>query len=646
MPKSNVLFTRAGAEHDLLYRSAIITRESIDEENRTAELSFSSEDPVRQYHWDIGEYEEILSHEPDDVDLSFLASGRAPLLKDHDRSSQTGVVLSAEIGTDRKGRAVVRFGKGEQAEAEFQNVADGIRANVSVGYQINEMVLEEKREDGLDLYRVRWTPKEISIVSIPADESVGVGRNDDGRQTAAVVEPKRQTQTIQTEANAMNERLRKYLESRGLSTDASEADAWRFLESLDKPADTTGIASGARSDEQARAADILAIGEQHDCMTEARKAIAEGKSVEQFQRETLEKIKERGLTPVDTTADIGLSMNEVRQFSFLRAIRALGSPADRKAQDAAGFEFEVSEAVAKRQGREPNGLFVPIEVLRHDMKRDMQVGVGSQGGYFVETELMFGSFIEKLENSMVCIPLGANVLRDLVGDVQIPKQTGGATAYWVGEGTDVTESTPAIGQVRLAPKTVGAFTDVTRKLLTQSSIDVEMFLRNDLALRLALAIDSAALSGSGAPNTPLGILNTTGIGSVTLNAANTPNFGNVIDMQTEVATDNALVGKLGYTTNATIVGKMMQTQAVSGEAKMIMEDGKVAGYPCLMSNQVTAKYMIFGNWADLILAYWGAIDINIDTATLSKSGGKRVVVLQDVDAAVRHAESFCQGYKA
>ncbi len=637
MKRNNLLLTRADADEKLLYRTAIITRDAINEKDRTVSLSFSSEDPVRQYHWDVGEYEEILSHDTDDVDLSFLASGRAPLLKDHDRSSQTGVVLSAEIGADRRGRAVVRFGKGELAEAEFQNVVDGIRANVSVGYRIDEMVLVEKRENDLDVYRVKWTPKEVSIVSIPADESVGVGRSatppEDGGQTK-----------IKTEVSNMDPKFRKYLESLGLSVDATDDEAYRFAATLKKPVDTTTIADSARTDEQARAADILAIGEMHDCTTEARKAIADGTTVEAFQADTLKRLKEKAAEPVDTTAEIGLTDAEIRGFSLMRAIRAMANPNSRQAREDAAFEFETSQAVADKMRKEPQGLFVPYEVLRHDQKRDMQVGVASQGGYLVDQTLAVGSFIEKLENSMVCLAMGAQTINGLVGDIAIPKQTGGATAYWVGEGDDVTESTPAIGQARMSPKTVGAFTDLTRKFILQSSIGAENFVRNDLALRLALKKDLAGLNGAGTPNEPLGILNTTGIGSVTINAQNTPNWGDVIDMQTEIATDNALVGKLGYATNATIVGKMLQTQAVSGEPRFIMEDGKVAGYPCLMSNQVPSLYMVFGNWDDMVWGGWGTIDVNVDTATLSQSGGVRIVVLQDCDVVIRHAESFCSGY--
>jgi len=583
-------------ETPMFFRSANVVREDIDEEKRTVTLSFSSETPVDQYFG-----VEILDHSKGAVDMSFLNSGRAPLLKDHNRSNQVGIVESAKIGTDRKGRAVVRFGKSEQADAEFKDVVDGIRTNISVGYRIKKMELVESGDDG-DVYRVvSWVPKEISTVAIPADPSVGFGRENNQR--------KFRTEVVRSE-----------YQKGAITMELSQNDI----------------------------RDIKALGKMHGFETDADRFVSEGKSLENFRSFVLGALKARNLTPViDTTSDIGLTLNETRRFSFVKAILAMASKT-RSAWDAAAFECEVSRAVADKMNRQPQGIFVPSEVVRHNMARDMNVGVGSQGGYMVQTNLLYNSFIEALENSMVTAHLvpETSILRDLIGDLAIPKETGGATAYWVGEGDDVTESTPALGQVRLSPKTVGAFTDLTRKFIQQASYDPELWIRAHLAHKLAIKGDLAAINGAGTPKEPLGILNTTGIGSVTLNAANTPDWGDVVDLETALSTDNALIGTLGYVTNATICGNMKKTEKASNTARYIMEEGRVNGYPAIMSNQVPEKHIIFANWADLIVGLWGALDLNVDTSTHSKSGGVRVVCLQDMDFAVRNPESFADGYKA
>jgi len=242
----------------------------------------------------------------------------------------------------------------------------------------------------------------------------------------------------------------------------------------------------------------------------------------------------------------------------------------------------------------------------------------------------------------------------LVGNIAIPRATGGATAYWVAETGAPTESQQAFDQVALSPKTVGAFTDISRKLLLQSSIDVEGFVRNDLATVLALAIDLAGINGSGASNQPTGILNTAGIGSV---AGGTnglaPTYQNMIDLETAVALANADVGAMGYLTNAKVRGKLKSTQKVAtyGDDFVWGEDGAVNGYAATVSNQVPSNLtkgtstgvcsaILFGNFADLIIGQWGALDLTVDPYTGSTSGTVRVVALQDVDIAVRHAESF------
>jgi HK97 family phage major capsid protein len=195
--------------------------------------------------------------------------------------------------------------------------------------------------------------------------------------------------------------------------------------------------------------------------------------------------------------------------------------------------------------------------------------------------------------------------------------------------------------------------DISRKMLLQSSLDVEAFVRNDLATSLALAIDSAAINGTGSSNQPKGVLNQTGIGSVAggTNGGN-PDWKDIVDLESAVAIDNADIGNLGFLTNAKVRGKLLQTEKASTTAQYVWSDNNsLRGYNAAVSNQVPSNLtkgtasgvcsaILFGNWADLIIGTWGGIDINVDTSTGSSSGTVRVVALQDVDIAVRHAESF------
>jgi HK97 family phage major capsid protein len=348
------------------------------------------------------------------------------------------------------------------------------------------------------------------------------------------------------------------------------------------------------------------------------------------------------------TNDIGMSKEEARSFSIVRLLNAMGNPDDVRAQKAAGFEFEVCRAAAdKVSHREVKGLIVPHEVL----KRDLVVGTNTAGGHTVATNLLAGNMIELLRNKMVLPGMGMQMLTGLVGNVAIPKVTGGATAYWVAESGAPDPSQQAFAQVPMSPKTLAAQTAISRKLLLQSSIDVEAFVQNDLARVLALELQRVAINGSGTAPEPRGILNTAGIGDVaggTNGAA--PTWAHIVALETEVAQDNADEGTLGYLTNTKVRGKLKTTSKVSGQNGFIWEDG-LNGYQAQVTNAVpsnltkgsanaVASAIIFGNFADLIMGLWGGLELMVNPYTNAAQGGVIVHAFQDADLAVRHAESF------
>ena len=147
-------------------RRRFLTLDPTDADTDTFELSFSSETPVARQYGD-----EVLSHAAGAVDLSRL-NDSAPLLFNHNPDQLLGVVDSARV-VGGKGRATVRWGTSPEAAAKRQDVAIGVLRNVSVGYQINEM---DQDEDGNYVAR-NWTPVEISLVSVPSDPTVGIGRS-------------------------------------------------------------------------------------------------------------------------------------------------------------------------------------------------------------------------------------------------------------------------------------------------------------------------------------------------------------------------------------------------------------------------------------------------------------------------------------
>jgi len=580
---------------EVIHRAMSLDASPIDEEKRTVQIAISSEEPVSRSFGN-----EVLEHTAEAIDLGFLASGRAPLLLDHDPEKQIGVIESVDLdGSARRLRATVRFGRNGLAKEAFDDVVDGIRANISVGYSIDK--IERSRDDSDTYVAKSWRPVEASLVSIPADVTVGVGRSSEP-STEPVIE------NSKIEVNIMSE---------------------------EQTVDVAEIEANARKAAQKTAAEIVSLGARHNQSEMAQRAISEGKSIDEFRGELLEKV---GFDRALEEQNIGLTEKETQRFSLCRAINALANPTDRRAQEAARFEFECSEAAAEQYGRASQGIMLPAEVMK-TWKRDLSVANDSA---IFGDDFRAGDFIDVLRNASSVMQAGATILNGLSGDVKIPKKTAAATAAWIAsEGGAATESEMTVGQVSLTPKTLGAFTDVTRQLLIQSSLDVENLIRDDLTQAIATTMDAAALEGSGSSGQPTGILNATGVNTVTAFAAANPTHAEVITLETAVAEDNALTGNLAYILPASMYGALKSVAVDSGSGVFVVApDGTMNGYNTIVSNQCTAGNLYFGNFSDCLVGMFGGLDIIVDPYTASTTGTVRVVALQSMDVAVRHAVSF------
>lgn len=592
-------------------RAFLVERQTIDEQARTATLAFASETPYERY-WGV----EILDCTAPSIRQGRLRSG-ANLLCDHNTRDVVGVVESVEIGADRVARAVVRFGRSARAEEVWQDVRDGIRRNVSVGYLIHKAQLVES-VDGVDTYRVTdWEPFEVSLVSVPADATVGVGRSLTEPAAAGVEQADPPATTTTEPTQPLKEK--------------AMTEAVEVVEQRNHAAEISKIAQGLPGGAE------LALS-----------AIQRGLTVEQFQREAIEKLSTK---PVPT-AEIGMSKQEVKSYSLMRVINAMANPADMNAQRAAAFELECSAAMANHLGRQAQGFFVPYDVLAS--KRDLTVANAASAGNLKETSLLTGSFIDLLRARMVIGGLGVQYLSGLVGDIDIPRQTGTATTYWLAEQAAPTKSDQTTDKVNLSPKTVGAKTIISRKLRQQASLDVEAMVQRDLATALALEMELAIINGSGASNQPRGILNVSGIGDVaggTNGAA--PTWANIVALETAVSVANADIGSLSYLTNAKVRGKLKNTSKVSGQNGFVWENGQqpLNGYGAAVTNLVpsnlvkgtsgaTCSAILFGNFSDVIVGMWGGLDILVNPYTGGDQGDVSIRVLQDMDVALRHPESF------
>ncbi|MFK4765469.1 phage major capsid protein [Desulfobaculum sp. SPO524] len=617
MPKTKPTLEQIQSQNCRAYFPVEMVR-SVDEEKRTVEIAFSSDREIEQFWLTIL----VLEHSASACDLNRLNNGGAVLFN-HNRSAHIGVVESARIDGDGKGRAVVRFSRSPLGEEKFRDVVDGVLRHVSVGFEVDEVKLVESRKDDVDVYRAtKWTPYEISFVTIPADDSVGVGRDHGGA-------PKPET-----------------MEGRGMpqkgATPKGENGAGV------PPVDVTAERDAAVLAERQRMDDLLKMGREYNAPEEAERFVREGKSPDQFRQLLLERMNQKAdkPSPDEMNADVGLSERELKRYSFVKVLRAL-DPNNLRAREAAAFELEVSNAAAQHLAREVQGIVVPPEVLQTPLARTYTTdsGAAPHGGALVGTELLESSFIELLRKRCLLMQLGSK-LGGLVGNVDIPKQISGATGYVVGEDQDVPESDGDFGTLSLSPYTIGGMCEVSRRLLMQTSLDVEATIRSDLSKAVALKLDSLGFYGTGTDE-PLGLKFTAGVNAITFGTASQPTHKEMVQMESEISADDADVESMAYLLNARMRGHCKTTPRMpSGEKAIMTDGGQINGYPVGVTNQVQGSDVFFGNWADLMIAMWGGLELTLDPYTHSQKGRLRIIAMQDADIGVRNAESFCVGTSA
>jgi HK97 family phage major capsid protein len=335
-----------------------------------------------------------------------------------------------------------------------------------------------------------------------------------------------------------------------------------------------------------------------------------------------------------------------RDFSVVKCIRST-LPTHEGGNIDIGFEREISTEVARRSGRAYEGFAVPDQYF-HVEKRTLTVASGAAD--LVPNVHRPDLFIDMLRAKLVCATLGATYLDGLVGTpIDIPRQTGSGTAQWVAEDGSLSETDATFDDVNLAPKTVGSVTSYSRRTMLNASPSIEAIVRADLAATIANAIDAKAMTGTGASNTPTGI---TAAGATAGGGGAVLTFAEVLAYPTLVDAANALGGSLGWALNPHVAKVLRSTLVASStDSRMIMEGpNALAGYPAQTTNALpgnptgpVAGTIIFGNWADLIIASWaGGLDILVNPyeSTAYLKGRILVRAMKDVDVAVRHAASF------
>jgi HK97 family phage major capsid protein len=614
------------------------------------EIAISSEFPVKRWFGT-----EILDHTKEAIDLSRANRGLS-FLVDHDSRDVVGIIEGIRLDDDKRLRGTVRFSANAPAQAVKRDIEDGIRRFISVGYMVNEFVLEKSSDTEGDTYRAtRWMPVEASSVAVPADPTVGHNRSE--------------RRFFPVHIRSINPASKPNLTEASMPIEVKEA--------------------------QTAAAEILRLGKRHNVDQEAlAKMIEKGLTIGQVTERVMKLIEERGGSrPIPQPGaekveeEIVLGENEQRDYNLARGIMAM--VANREFSETGSsktvncLELEISQAVEKRSKQAGHGgLFVPWSI-RHVEDPDLakrypklfemhravsgREAISNRAGLYTGTTaaggaLVFvepGEFIQFLYNRMRIKELGARTITGLRDNVAYPKQTGKATGSWVAEnpGVDVADSALTLAQIPASPHTYQSSTSYSRQLLAQAVVDVDTLVREDLSMDMALSLDLAAISGTGGTQ-PQGIIGTTGVAlyNMIADAGNggAPAWDDVVNMTQLLEVANAdQLGEGAWLTTPEVKGKLKRTARLANTVgfPIWVDDDTVDGYVARSTNQVAKSgtkgtgtnlhTIIRGIFETMVISMWGnGFELVVDPYRLKKQGMVELTTFMLCDVTLKYPAAF------
>lgn len=643
-----------------LTRAATMSEETVGGK-KAKRISISSDTPYLRYDWmHDEEYWEVLSHDATDIDATRLALG-LPVLFNHNRNEHLGRATKfnndghrIDVGTMDD----VIWSESDNAQTKKKDVENGSLVGTSVGYSILDAGVCIGAKDEKPIYKFKWAPHEFSFCTMEADVTVGAGRtrsttNPDGsdiemREISVEMKndidsPQKTTNTrstamppetttlpaTETKINVVAER-----------EDAAEKalQAWET-----KRGKIEGYIAALKNEAWKKTA--IEVSKDYLKVTDRR-------TFQDFQADAVSKFE--GVTQAVETSEINMDKRELRRYSITELIRqAAFNKLD-------GFYKEKSADVAKLTKRDPEGIWIPDDVSNRSLQevhgldsramanqshaiqqlaRALTVSVFSAGGALVGTDLLAGSLIELLLNKVNFLT-GFIHLGGLVGNVAIPKVTGGQTSYWLPEGGTVTSSNMTFAQLGLVPHRLVASTAYDKQLVAQASLGVEALVRDTIARIMAVEKNRAMINGSGSSGEPLGLLNITGVQTNTT-TVNVPTWAQVVNFETKIGTANADLGPMSWLYSPAVQGNLKSLPKIGSTFPVFLqENGMVNGYPVNTTNNVPSGLGIFGVGSEFIVADWAGIDIVVNPFSLDTSGQIRVTVQQWTDNGCRHEVAF------
>ncbi|HHZ5929278.1 TPA: phage major capsid protein [Escherichia coli] len=635
------------------------------------EIAFSSEQPYQRQFWDEQNQEmvvldEILVHTPEAVDLSRL-NNNAPLLFNHNFDNHIGVVCNARIDADNVGRALVKFSKHGTLANDIRNkVIEGTMEKISVGYDIKEYHIDYAKSQ---LIVSKWIPHEISWVTVPADDSVGLNRSlntitvnleakrdmtkeqieeiKEEQESAQVEETPveenkepevEETQERQVEENEENENLE----------DGKDAE---HPESVDDDSSTVREAEEVKEEREAAPVEEEKIEEVAERSEEDEleiRAIARELNIndEELERAlavkdmTPEAFRTKALNNITTAQRNNEQINKEqimeKTFDLNNVIRSL---VDGDVLGANEAEYSAMAAgAAMQRGRAARGgsVFVPAAALRAASEGNTKATLTA----VTDEKLLTESYIEMLLPASCLGRLGVTVLSGLNSPIAVPKMTASSVEAFgfVDENGSAPESKATFENVKMAPKTFAGGNPISRQSL-KTVPNIATLITDHINKAVRIKLEQLILSDKDNTRGPKGLVKQlVDGGRVTKKAA-----FSYKDFLKEIAalTDAGVPAQsIKFAMSGATAAELESTLKDNGVSGYIIENGKLAGYDVVTSGVIPADHIVLGDFSGIMIGEWGGLELDMDDTTYRAQSAIVPRIWVDLDFTVVQPEAL------
>ncbi|SJF67960.1 phage prohead protease, HK97 family [Shigella sonnei] len=634
------------------------------------EIAFSSTQPYQRQFWDEQNQEmvvldEILVHTPEAVDLSRL-NNNAPLLFNHNFDNHIGVVCDARIDADNVGRALVKFSKHGTLANDIRNkVIEGTMEKISVGYDIKEYHIDYTKGQ---LIVTKWAPFEISFVTVPADDSVGLNRSlntitvnlgakrdmtkeqieeiKEEQEPAQVEEtpveenkePKvEETQERQVEENEENENLE----------DGKDAE---HPESVDDDSSTVREAEEVKEEREAAPVEeekTEEVAERSEEDEEEIRAIARELNIddEELKRAlaikdmTPEAFRTKALNNITNAQRNNEQIKDSKMektFDLNNVIRSLVDGAALGANEAEYSAMAAGAAMQRGRAARGGSVFVPAAALRAASEGNTKATLTA----VTDEKLLTESYVEMLLPQSVLGRLGVTVLSGLNSPIAVPKMTASSVEAFgfVDENGSAPESKATFENVKMAPKTFAGGNPISRQSL-KTVPNIATLITDHINKAVRIKLEQLILSDKDNTRGPKGLVKQlVDGGRVTKKAA-----FSYKDFLKEIAalTDAGVPAQaIKFAMSGATAAELESTLKDNGVSGYIIENGKLAGYDVVTSGVIPADHIVLGDFSGIMIGEWGGLELDMDDTTYRAQSAIVPRIWVDLDFTVVQPEAL------